>query len=123
MKIEEFIKDYPVEIAERVLKLRSLILGSIPGIIEMPDDSAKIIAYGFGPKYSDNICSILLSKKGVKLGFYKGSELPDPAGLLQGSGKVHKYVVIRTDDDMISPALRALLNEAFAANRKRSESK
>jgi hypothetical protein len=61
-----------------------------------------------------------MSKKGVKLGFYKGGELPDPRHLLTGSGKVHKYVEIKSGQDISNPALQDLLEQAIQAHRKRT---
>jgi hypothetical protein len=80
---------------------------------------ANIIGYGLGPGYKGSVCAIIPSKKGVKLGIMKGAELPDPDGLLEGSGKVHRYVVIRSVQDFQNPALRALLNQAAEACRER----
>lgn len=62
----------------------------------------------------------MLSKKGVKLGFYKGSELRDPEHLLTGSGKVHRYVAINSQEDIDNAALLNLLDEAVRAHQKRS---
>jgi hypothetical protein len=57
----------------------------------------------------------------MKLGFYKGSQLPDPAGILKGTGKVHKYVEIKSVGDIALPALRKLLEEALKAYEARKE--
>jgi hypothetical protein len=61
-----------------------------------------------------------MSQKGVKLGINKGAELPDPEGLLEGSGKVHKYVQLRRAADLEQAGLRELLEEA-ARRRKGGE--
>lgn len=55
----------------------------------------------------------------LKAGFYKGIELPDPAKLLKGSGKVHRYVEIGSEQEIHAPALKKLLNEALKACHKR----
>jgi hypothetical protein len=57
----------------------------------------------------------------VKLGIVRGSELPDPKRLMQGSGKVHRYVQLRSIADLKQPGLRPLLKAGLAAWRKRSE--
>jgi hypothetical protein len=101
--------------------LRSFLLKELNGIMEMPDNSANLIGYGYGTGYKDTICTILLSKKGVKLGFYKGSELPDPKKILTGTGKVHKYVEIKTEEDISSPVLKALLDGALKAYQTRKK--
>jgi hypothetical protein len=62
-----------------------------------------------------------LSKNGVKLGIAHGSELLDPKQLMQGSGKVHRYVQLRTKNDLKQPGLKPLLKAALAAWKKWNE--
>ena len=59
-----------------------------------------------------------LSKSGVKLGLVGGATLPDPHGLLEGSGKVHRYVPLASADDAARPGVRALLASALAARAR-----
>ena len=82
---------------------------------------AKMIAYSYGPKYADMICTLIPSKKGLKLGFYKGNELPDPDNILEGSGKISRYVQIKDEDQVKSPAIKELLWNALEAYKKRKE--
>jgi len=102
--------------------VRELILGVIPNVEEQVDLSAKLIGYGFGPKYADLICVIMPQKSYVNLGFYKGTELPDPKGLLEGTGKLHRHVKLKTPAEIKSAALKALLKAALAAYKKRTAS-
>jgi hypothetical protein len=39
------------------------------------------------------------SKVGVELGVVRGAELPDPSRLLEGNGKVHRYIRFREKAD------------------------
>ena len=119
MTVEDILSNYEEKIAGLALKLRNFILQELIDIIELPDNSANIIGYGYGKGYKDMICTILLSKKGVKLGFYKGSELPDPEKLLTGTGKVHRFAEIKTEQAISSPELKNLLTEALKAYQKR----
>lgn len=52
--------------------------------------------------------------KHVNLGIWGGADLPDPAGLLEGSGKAHRHVKVRRPDELERPELRALMVEALA---------
>jgi hypothetical protein len=78
-----------------------------------------VIGYGHGSGYADMICTIILSKTGVKLGIVGGADLPDPRGLLDGSGKRHRYVAFAEVADLKKPSVTALLEAAFAAWKKR----
>ncbi len=121
-KIDTFLSQYDEPIFIRALKLRGVILACLPNIIEEVDLPAKMVAYSHGKKYVDMICTIIPSKKGLKLGFYKGNELPDPGGLLEGSGKISRYVVIHSDEQIQSGEIKELLENALNAYRQRMSS-
>ena len=50
----------------------------------------------------------------VNVGFFRGALLPDPAGLLQGSGKRMRHVKLRPGREPDAQALSALLAAAYA---------
>jgi hypothetical protein len=120
--IDQLLMSYDEQVQLLAEATRQLIISVLPGINEEADLPAKLLAYGFGPGYKHTICTIILSKKGVKLGLYKGAELPDPQKLLEGSGKVHKYIAISNEKDIKNPAVKTLLKEADKAYRKRVNS-
>src|ERR1043165_1477369 len=105
-KIDEFLSSYSEEVFTNAIKLREVLFANLPNIIEQIDLPAKMIAYCYGQKYSEMICTIIPSKKGLKLGFYKGVDLPDPDKLLQGTGKISRYVEIRSVEQIKSSALK-----------------
>jgi hypothetical protein len=49
----------------------------------------------------------------VNVGFFRGSTLPDPAGLLVGTGKLGRHVKLRPGVPVDSAALNALVTEAY----------
>ena len=49
----------------------------------------------------------------VNVGFFKGAELPDPAGLLQGTGRTMRHVQLRPGEPVDENALRALIAAAW----------
>ncbi len=102
-------------VAER---LREIILGIHPEACEVVRLGDRAATYGVGPKkMSEGYAYILPHSKWVNLGFYKGIDLDDPAGLLEGTGAKMRHVKIRSIDDADRPAVRALL---VAAVRERS---
>jgi hypothetical protein len=108
-----FLLSYSEEVTTRAILLREIILQSLPGIQEILDEPAKMIAYAYGEKYIDMICTLIPSKKGLKLGFYKGNELPDPDGLLEGTGKISRYIVITDEKQIRSAAIQEMIQRAF----------
>jgi hypothetical protein len=118
-KVDAFLSQYDEQVFSNALKLREVLFANLPDIIEQLDISAKMIAYCYGQKYSEMICTIIPSKKGLKLGFYKGIDLPDPDNLLEGSGKISRYVEINSDKQIKSAALKKLIASALTAYRQR----
>jgi hypothetical protein len=121
--VESILSKYEDEVSSLGFQLREFLLKELDQIIEYPDGPANIIGYGYGPGYKTLICTIIPSKKGMKLGFYKGSELHDPQKLLTGSGKIHRHVEIKSKRDISNPAIKKLLREALKAYKGRSSTK
>jgi hypothetical protein len=115
----DFLSKYSPEVAGLALALRASLLKQLPDVTEQLDLPAKMVAYCYGQKYAEMICVIIPSKKGLKLGFYKGPELPDPAGMLEGTGKISRYVQIKSKEQIDSPALKDLLSVAIDSYWKR----
>lgn len=57
----------------------------------------------------------------VNVGFFRGAELPDPAGLLEGTGKYMRHVKLRPGRDDDTAALIELIESAYADMRERSK--
>jgi hypothetical protein len=118
--VNEFLATYPPGVKEIALKTRELVVQTVPHATETIDRSARLLGYGYGPGYKDTICTLLLSKTGVKVGIARGTELPDPHRLLQGSGKVHRHVQLKCPADVDHPGLKQLLEAALAAWKHRT---
>ncbi|MGC4103615.1 DUF1801 domain-containing protein [Ferruginibacter sp.] len=114
-----FLSQYNEAVVTTALQLQTLVLKELPGVTEQVDVPAKMVAYCYGQKYVEMICTIIPSKNGLKLGFYKGNELPDPEHLLEGNGKISRYVVITPGKPLPTAALKQLLKAALAAYKTR----
>ncbi|MBL1197419.1 MAG: hypothetical protein HND51_24015, partial [Chloroflexi bacterium] len=68
-------------------------------------------------KMSEGYTYILPHKNWVNLGFYTGATLPDPEGLMEGTGKKLRHVKIRSIEDAERPAIRTLIAEALAERK------
>jgi len=77
-------------------------------------NSWKIPTYEFnGP-----MCFFIVGKYHVTFGFLRGTSLPDPEGLLEGTGKNLRHVKLRTAEDLQEPAVRKLIEAAARLNKK-----
>src|SRR5262245_51093415 len=113
-EVRALLSKYPDEVQDLALATRQWIQAALPDTLEMLDPKSGVIGYGFSPRYRDILCTIILSRKGVKLGIVGGSLLPDPRGLMQGEGTLHRYVVLKTKADLRRPGMKPLLTTALA---------
>ena len=111
---------YPDEVQSLALEATRLIIRLLPGVEESADSSAGLISFGYGPGYKGMVCTLILSKTGVKVGLVRGSELDDPRGLLAGSGKVHRYIQMKSAADLRRPGVSALIKATYNAWRERT---
>ena len=115
------LRQYPAEVQDLVQAARKLVLSALPGATEEFDVKARIIGYGYGPGYRGLVATIILSRKGVKIGIVRGAELPDPDGLLRGAGKVHRHLPISRVSDLKARPVRAMLRAALVAWKERTK--
>ncbi len=121
--IENFLSQYDEKILKNALVLRKVLLKNLPDIIEQIDLPGKMIAYCYGQKYIDLICVLIPSKKGLKLGFNRGVELEDPDKLLEGTGKISRYVQIKSNEQIKSSSLKKLLANALNVYKQKLQEK
>jgi len=118
---EEVLQSCPPEVQVLAEKARRLLLRLLPEAEETVDPTASVLSYSYGPGYRGMVCTLLLSKSGVKVGLVNGAELSDPTGLLEGSGKKHKYVQLKTASDLNHRAVKQLIQAAYAAWKQRKK--
>jgi len=58
-------------------------------------------------------------KAHVNVGFFRGAELGDPNGLLEGTGKLMRHVKLRPERDVDAPALTKLIETAYTDMKER----
>jgi len=118
--VETLVRSYPLEVQTLAHGARGLIRRLVPAIEESVDSSAPVIAYGYGAGYRGMVCTLILSKSGVKLGLVRGADLDDPYGLLKGRGKVHRYVQLEAPGDLRRAGVSLLIKAADSACRQRN---
>ena len=58
-------------------------------------------------------------KAHVNVGFFRGAELEDPAGILEGTGKYMRHVKVRPDGEVDAEALVELIRASYRDMKKR----
>jgi len=75
------------------------------------------------PTFESNgpMCCVMVGKNHITLGFIRDTSLPDPKGLLEGTGKNLRHVKMKTAADINRPGLLELLKSAYRLNAKKSQ--
>ena len=103
----------PPPIAAIAHQLRNLIAEVYPDVVEIPKPAEQHIAYATGRNKASQIFAYICPlPQYVRLGFYYGGSLPDPEGILAGSGKRLRHVKLYTPAEATRPAIRALIAAA-----------
>lgn len=94
--------------------LRALLHRAAPGATES-------IKWG-QPVYEDNgpFAYVRAATDHLTFGFWRGTELPDPAGLLEGAGGKMRHVKLRSTELPVE-ALEAMVRSAVSLNRAKGD--
>ncbi|MEZ4519468.1 MAG: DUF1801 domain-containing protein [Chloroflexota bacterium] len=115
---EDVLEGLSPELIALVMQLRELILTADPDTTEQPRPGDRALSYGVGPKkMKEGYAYIIPQKEYVNLGFYKGAALPDPEGLLEGTGKMLRHIKIHTAEDAARPGVQQLIAAAVAERK------
>lgn len=100
------------ELRELALAVRHIIKQTLPGV----EESIKWAVPFY--MHSGNLCYIQVRRQKVELGFYRGVQLSNTNGLLQGDGKLVKHIIFSLDDDIPVKQVQEILLEAARLNEK-----
>ena len=114
-QLASFIAKFTPQMAKRIRAARAKMRKRIPQAVEMVYDNYNFFVIGYGPsdKAGDAIFSIAAQAKGVSLCFLQGAKLPDPKGLLRGSGNVVRNIRLDDDDTLDQPDVESLIATAL----------
>lgn len=107
-----FLGAYPIPIRELTLAAIEWLEMELPEIQPQLDLPAKMIAFAYTNSYSAMVCVVIPSQKEIKIGFSKGSTMADPDHLLEGTGKLSRYVRIQNQHQLENPGLKKLVHQA-----------
>lgn len=109
-EFEKAIQSFSPEIKNIARQTRKLIYDILPNVVEIVWVKQKNTGFGTGiKKKTEHFCWIMPAGKHVNLGFNYGAELPDPKGLLEGTGKLFRHIKIRSVEQLSDKDLIKLL--------------
>lgn len=89
---------------------------AFPAANELVYDNYNFFVIGYCTTLRPSSCvvSLTANAKGIGLSFYYGATLPDPHGLLQGSGSQNRFIHVEGASTLDQPEVIELLNAAEA---------
>lgn len=124
--VSELIKKIPPAVRPTVRAARRMVRGVAPSAAEIiymsqPPRSSrymwKILRYAVD---GANVVGIGTFARHSSLFFYRGRELDDRSGLLEGSGKDSRFITVRSPADAARPAIRRMVQKAFELGGKQA---
>jgi hypothetical protein len=116
-----FLAEFEPRVAAAARSALSRLRKRLPGATEIVYDNYNALAIGFGPsdKASEAIFSIAVFPRWVSLFFLQGAKLPDPDGLLKGTGTKVRHIVLTEASVLEQASVKKLMAVAMTVARKR----
>lgn len=115
-QLKSFIAKFDRKLGKQIVECRSAMRKRFPTANELVYDNFNffVIGYCTTERPSDCVASLAVNAKGIGLSFYRGASLPDPHGILQGSGKQNRFVRLDGAATLHIPEIEELLKAATA---------
>ena len=118
-QLDGFMAKYSPEVVVDARRALAFLQARLPTATRLVYDNYNALVIGFGAteKVGDVILSIALYPRWVTLFFLRGVDLPDPHGLLAGSGAQVRSVRLDPISRLEEPEVGALIDTALAYGR------
>ena len=111
--IDRLLAEHTAELQAVERALRATIRSEDPDLVEQVDFGNKLIAFGRSMQMRGLLFAIIAHQTWVNLQLADGADLPDPDGVIEGTGKRIRHVKIRSveaaSSDPVVAAIRAQL--------------
>jgi hypothetical protein len=119
--VNELISGHDRPVQQVFTALRALVREVMPDAVEQLDLPDRVLAFGFGPpggiRLSGFAVGLIPHTAHVNVQLADGALLPDPVGIVEGTGKRIRHVKCRSLEDVARPGLRTLLEEQASRRR------
>jgi hypothetical protein len=115
-RVRGFLAKFDAKDRSLIRGVRAAVRKAFPTANELVWDNYNFFVIGYSPteRPSDSIVSIAARANGVGLCFIRGKGLPDPKGILQGSGRQTRFLRLDSPAVLSRPDVRALIRAAIA---------
>lgn len=115
-QLKAFIAKFEPKLQKTIRAVRAALRRRLPTANELVWDNYNFFVIGYSPteKPYDSPFSMAAAANGVGIAFLQGASLPDPHGILEGSGKQNRFVRLESAGALALPEVEALIREAIA---------
>lgn len=113
--VDRLLAEHEPEIQAIERTIRATVRRAAPKAVERVDFGNKLIAFGWSMKMGELLFAIIAHRSWVNLQLPDGADLPDPDGVIEGSGKRIRHVKIRSAADASSTTVEAIIAAQLAA--------
>jgi Domain of unknown function (DU1801) len=116
VQLQCFIDKFSPDGQALIRAVRKALQRRLPTANELVYDNYQFLVIGYSSteRPSDSLVSFAAGASGAALHFYYGATLPDPQGILLGSGNQNRFVRIESADMLQRADVEALLAAAVA---------
>jgi len=113
--IDRLLSEHSPELQAIERALRATIRREFPAAVEQVDFGNKLIAFGRSMKMRGLLFAIIAHKTWVNLQLADGAELPDPDGIVEGTGKRIRHVKVHSVEGASSAGVVRVIRAELAA--------
>jgi hypothetical protein len=111
-EVDDLLRAYTPEVRDLALAIRQQIHNMLPYIAEKVYPGWKVILCSVDGTMKRGICAISPQRQYVNLIFYRGADIDDPDGILEGDGKKVRHIKITDAARMQRPEIEHLIKTA-----------
>jgi hypothetical protein len=116
LAIDAWMKDHPGELGAIAHRWFEVMRKCGDQVRELLHDGCPVACLGDAPFAYVNVFT-----SHVNVGFFQGAALPDPAHLLQGTGKFMRHVKLKPETPTLAGPISALIEAAYSHIKDRIE--
>ena len=113
---DEVLTSHTPEVQGAARALEALIREELPDVVVQFDPGNGLLAFGRSMKMRDLLFALFPHAGWVNLQLADGALLPNPDGLIEGTGKRIRHIKVRAIANPTEPRVRAAIRAELAAN-------
>ena len=106
---DEVLASHRPEVVAAARAVQTVILEELPGVVVHFDRGDGLLAFGTSSAMRDLLFALIPHAGWLNLQLADGAVLPDPEGIVEGTGKRIRHVKLRSAEGAGEPAVRALV--------------